>query len=76
MNFSEYTVSVTTEPSYYGSNCTQSDADRIAGSLTSLIEGQFPGVNVVRSEGKTTGPDSGTVDDINDWISNNWTAAL
>lgn len=76
MNYSEYSTAISNEPSYYGTDCTQADADRIAASLTKMIESEFPGINVTTSGSKTTGPDSEVIDEINDWISNNWTAAL
>jgi hypothetical protein len=76
--FSEYTVKVTSEPSYYGSDCTQQDATRIAASLAQMIRNQFPGIVVEEMvlSGKTTGPDEVVIDDINRWIQDNWTAAL
>jgi len=76
MNYSHYTVCISNEPSYYGSDCTQSDADRIAASLTALITSEFPGIDVATSGPALTGPDSETVDEIREWISANWTAAL
>ena len=76
MNYSKYTAAISNEPSYYGTECTQDDADRSAASLTKMIESEFPGINVTTSGSKTTGPDSEVIHDINDWISNNWTAAL
>jgi len=75
-DFSRYTVPISDGPSYYGSDCTQADADRIAASLTTLIEGQFPGVKVVTSGLRISGPDQEVIDEINNWISDNWTAAL
>lgn len=80
-NFSEYTVSISREPSYYGSTCSQDDANRIAQALEGLIQEQFPGVQTVdhydgRGSGRTTGPDDSVIETINDWIANNWTAAL
>ncbi len=29
-DYSEYSVKISSDPSYYGSDCTQQDADRIA----------------------------------------------
>lgn len=78
--YNEYTVRISTEPSYYGSECTQIDANRIADNLTALVEEKFPGINIEKhTDGcvsKTTGPKQLVVDEINDWISENWTAAL
>lgn len=76
MNYSKYTAAISNEPSYYGTECTQADADRIAASLTKMIEAEFAGINVTTSGSKTTGPNSELIDEINDWISNNWTASL
>ena len=76
MNYSKYSVSISSDPSYYGSDCTQADADRIAASLTKMIEGEFPGISVTTSGSKTTGPDSEVIDEINVWIGDNWTKAL
>jgi hypothetical protein len=78
--YSEYTVRVSTDPSYYGSTCTQADADRIAGNIEKLILAEFPGVTVIKESeigGRgVEGPDQETVDAISDWIASNWTAAL
>lgn len=79
--FDGYTTHVPSEPSYYGSNCTQEDATRIASSLAGIIRGEFPGITVevhpsTDTCGKTTGPNPEVVDDINRWIEENWTAAL
>ena len=71
MNYSQYTVSISNDPSYYGS-----DADRISIDLSKMIEGEFPGINVSLSGSKTTGPDSDVIDEINAWVQENWTAAL
>lgn len=80
-NYSEYTVKISSEPSYYGSECTQQDANRIVESLSNLIRTEFPGIqteNYVDGQGssKTTGPDESVVEEINLWIENNWLAAL
>ena len=74
-------VQIPTEPSYYGSDCTQEDADSIAESLSSLIRNQFPGIATEihvdgRGSGKTTGPNEAVVERINLWIETNWTTAL
>jgi hypothetical protein len=76
MNYSQYNVSISNDPSYYGSTCTQDDADRISPDLAKMIEGEFPGINVSVSGSKTTGPDSDVIEEINAWISENWSAAL
>ena len=75
-NYSEYSVLVSTEPSYYGANCTFEDALEIAPRLTALIEKQFPGIQI-RSGGQyVTGPDTEVMDEIREWVESNWTAAL
>jgi hypothetical protein len=79
-NYSEYTVRVSTDPSYYGSDCTQADANRISDGITKLVEAEFPGVSIIKESeigGRgVSGPDQETVDEISDWISTNWTAAF
>ena len=79
-DYSEYTVKISSEPSYYGSECTQQDADRIVESLGNLIRTEFPGIQTEKyADGhgsKTTGPDESVVEEINLWIEKNWTAAL
>jgi flavodoxin len=81
IDYSEYTVFVSEEPSYYGSECTQDDADAISEKLCEMIQREFPGIQTdLWTDGdgssKTTGPDDDTRDEINEWISSNWTAAL
>lgn len=80
-SYSEYTVKISSEPSYYGSECTQQDADRIVESLGNLIRTEFPDIQTEKyvdghGSSKTTGPDESVVEEINLWIENNWTAAL
>ena len=81
IDYSEYEVRVSDEPSYYGSECSQDDADAISEKLCEMIERQFPGIQTdLWSDGdgssKTTGPDDDICEEINEWMSNNWTAAL
>jgi hypothetical protein len=84
MNYSDYSVKISNEPSYYGSTCTQQDADRICGALRTLIMGEFPGIqvdiyneSVINERSSSTfGSDQEVVEQINEWIENNWTAAL
>ncbi len=80
MTFSEYTTRISTEPSYYGSECTQELTNQIVSRLTDMIKEQFPGINVEtytdgRGSGSTVGPDQDTVTEIDQWISENWTSA-
>jgi len=80
-DFSEYEVRVSNDPSYYGSECTPDDGDRIANSICELIEEQFPGIQTelwmeCHCSSATTGPNEDTVNSIDEWIELNWTAAL
>jgi hypothetical protein len=77
-DYSEYSVKISSDPSYYGNKCTQQDADRIAASLADLIRSEFPGIDIVENDlnSKTTGPDETVIEEINTWIEKNWTAAL
>ena len=80
-NYSEYTVSVSDEPSYYGSEVTSEQAVEIADRIGKMIEGQFPEIEVVRhSDGgisaATKGPDDDVIFEIDNWVSENWTKAL
>ena len=80
-DYSEYEVKISDEPSYYGSECSQEDADEISEKLCEMIEHQFPGIQTdLWSDGdgssKTTGPNEDTVNSIDEWIELNWTAAL
>jgi hypothetical protein len=80
-NFSEYTISISTEPSYYGSEATQATVESFFTTITTMLSEEFPGVSTVRfSDGmkssKTTGPDETVCDEIDRWIEANWTKAL
>jgi len=80
-DFSEYEVRVSNDPSYYGSECTPDDGDRIANAICELIEEQFPGIQTelwmeCHCSSATTGPNEDTVNSIDEWIECNWTAAL
>ena len=79
--FDGYKVSLSCDPAYYGSECTDADAERIFGKLSELIRSQFPGIQVARWDdtrrsSATTGPDEAVCDEIHQWISDNWTKAL
>ena len=79
--FSGYRVSISTEPSYYGSDCSSGDAVRIVNNLDEMIRNEFPGIQTQKwhdgnGSSATTGPDETVVAEINRWISENWTAAL
>ena len=77
-DFSEYSIRVGTDAGYYGSQCTDADALRIAADVAKLIEGEFPGINVTTGETSqsVTGPDEATCDEIREWVESHWTAAL
>ena len=79
--FDGYKVSLSCDPVYYGSECTDADAQRIFRNLAELIRSQFPGIQVARWDdtrrsSATTGPDEAVCDEIHQWISDNWTKAL
>lgn len=78
IDYSEYSIMVGTDPGYYGSQCGDEDAQRIANSVADLIRREFPGIQVNLTEiGRpVTGPDSEVVEEIREWVENNWTAAL
>ncbi|TXH40546.1 MAG: hypothetical protein E6Q97_39435 [Desulfurellales bacterium] len=75
-DYSEYSVTVTNDPSYYGSSCTQADAERIAASLGDMIRGEFPGIRITDSGRGVCGPDDEVVEQIRQWVEENWTNAL
>ena len=78
--YKNYTAQIIADPSYYGSECTQ--ADQIAAQLTAMIALAFPGIAVrewtdtIGGSASTLGPDQSVCDEIDQWISENWTAAL
>jgi len=80
-DYSEYTVRVSTEASYYGSSCTDEDAEDIAIRICNQTEREFPNlVTELWSEGdgscSTTGPNEDTCQEIDAWMQDNWIAAL
>ena len=79
-DYSDYTVRVTSEPSYYGSTCTDADAESIAQRIADMIREEFAGIvcTVSRNvEGPgITGPDEAIRDEILLWVDAHWTAAL
>ena len=78
MTYEQYSIRVGTDAGYYGSQCTDADALRIAADVAKLIEGEFPGINVTTGETSksVTGPDEATCDEIREWVDTNWMAAL
>ena len=80
-DYSKYTHRVSTDPTYYGSCVSAIQGKLIAQAICKLVESEFPGIQTeLWSDGEgscsTTGPHEETIDAINIWISNNWTAAL
>ena len=75
-NYSEYSVRVSTDPSYYGANCTTEEAREIAPRLANMIESQFSGIQIRDGGEYVTGPDSDVIEEIRQWVEANWTAAL
>jgi hypothetical protein len=78
--YNEYKVTLSSDPSVYGHNVSQEQTNEINHQLSSIIVSEFPGIQIEISHldgcGKTTGPDQDAIDEINSWISENWTAAL
>ena len=80
-DYSEYTIYLSDEASYYGSECTDEQAKDIAMRISSLAKRQFPNlVTEIWSEGdgscSTTGPNDDTCDEITEWMQENSTAVL
>ena len=81
VDYSEYTIYISDEASYYGSECTDEQAKDIAMRISSLAKRQFPNlVTEIWSEGdgscSTTGPNDDTCDEITQWMQENSTAVL
>jgi hypothetical protein len=81
MTCNQYTVRISNEPSYYGADCTQQQADEIAARLAGMIREQFDGINVeVFRDGEHStallGPDDAVCEEIERWVNDHWTAAL
>jgi len=80
-DYSEYTIFVSKQASYYGSECTDEQAEDIAMRISSLAKRQFPNiVTEIHREGdgscSTTGPNDDTCDEITQWMQENSTAVL
>jgi len=71
MNYNNYTAQIISE-----------DANQITAELTGMIEREFPGITVrewtdtIGGSASTLGPDQSLCVEIDQWISENWTAAL
>jgi hypothetical protein len=81
VDYSEYTIYISDEASYYGSECTDEQAQDIAMRISSLAKRQFPNlVTEIWSEGdgscSTTGPNDDTCDELTQWMQENSTAVL
>jgi len=70
MNHSQYSVTVGTEPSEYGSECSKERAEQIAEYLSQLIAEEFEGIRVnVRENGSAVrGPEAQVCEEISTWI--------
>lgn len=80
-NFGEYTVRLSTEPSFYGDSCTRADATQIVERLGTMLQSEFPGVQTSTyvdgcGSSTTSGPDEDVIERINQWIDTHWTEAL
>jgi len=79
MAYNEYKITLSSDISSYG-DISQERTNEINEILSAMIVTEFPGIQIEISHldgcGKTTGPDQDTIDEINSWISENWTAAL
>lgn len=79
--YKDYVLPISTDCSYYGSNCTQDDADRIAARIGEIAAKQFPGIQIrnhalLGGSGKVSGPNDGVCEEIRQWVEENWQAAL
>jgi hypothetical protein len=76
-------IQLPADPTYWGSDATESDVSRILDNLQSMIRAEFAGYFDLIFE-RTANPrgsgvhsgDSDAVELISEWISENWTAAL
>jgi hypothetical protein len=79
-NYSEYTVRVTNDPQAWGESVTKQMAQGFAETHADHLRAQFDGIEVEivgEIPGRSvSGPDAAVIDEIRDWISNYWTAAL
>ena len=83
MNKNEVLIQLSSDPSHWGSTATESDVSRICENLESLIRAEF-GARLELTFERTQTPRGGGVHSIHEdsaqevwnWISENWTAAL
>ena len=82
INFTGYTVTISDDPAYYNLVRDQVFAkertQEIVSDVTALIERRFPGINVVADANKVhdSGPDDEILEEIQQWVGDNWTSAL
>ena len=81
IDYSEYTIFVGKDASYYGSGCTDEQANDIAMRICALAQREFPNlVTELWAEGhgscSTTGPNDDTCDEITRWMQENSTSVL
>ena len=80
-DYSEYTIFVGKDASYYGSGCTDEQANDIAMRICALAQREFPNlVTELHREGdgscSTTGPNDDTCQEIDAWMQENSTSVL
>jgi hypothetical protein len=70
MSYRKYTVTVGTEPSLYGSDCTPEQGERFAVYLAMLVAEEFESIRVIvrDNSGPVRGPDAETCEEIRSWI--------
>ena len=82
INFTDYTVTLSDDPAYYDlarhELWAEERTQEIVSDVTSLIERHFPGINVVADANKVhdSGPDDEILEEIQQWVGDNWTSAL
>jgi len=79
-DYSEYKITVSSDPCCYGSDYTAEEAAAITARMVRGIEAQFPGiearVRLIIGADEVSGPDSEVCDEISFWIQNNWCSTL
>jgi hypothetical protein len=80
MTYNEYKIILSSDISSYGDDDSQEHIEEINEILSAMISREFPKIQIeitpIYNGFKITGPDQDTIDQINNWISENWTAAL
>jgi hypothetical protein len=81
-NFIGYTITISDDPAYYNlsrhEEWSENRTTEIVSDVTALIERQFPGITVVvdADEIHDSGPDDEILEEIQQWVGDNWTSAL